>query len=183
MFFIPPWSLYAHKISDGKLNYPNQRQSLDDKWGNPGQKVKKTHLLTALILKMLEFLAVRYILATNPAKEKSDNKSHKPSNVGIILIISLVLAVLSPQPLLNVTPGPGIESLHFPLAPWLSCNNIKGLTTFSNYYGIITEIFGALLISLVYKNNFYLHANQIKYIQFSHPLLQSLFLGWTLKFI
>ena len=65
------------------------------------------------------FLAGPYILATKPVtSEKSDNKSHKPSNVVILLVvISLVLAVLSPQPLLNVTPEPGIDPLHFPLAP------------------------------------------------------------------
>ena len=65
------------------------------------------------------FLAGPYILATKPTSEKSDNKSHKPSNVVILLVvvISLVLAVLSPQPLLNVTPEPGIDPLHFPLDP------------------------------------------------------------------
>ena len=67
---------------------------------------------------MLEFLAGPYILATKPTSEKSDNKSHKPSNVVILLVvISLVLAVLSPQPLLNVTPEPGIDPLHFPFGP------------------------------------------------------------------
>ena len=67
---------------------------------------------------MLEFLAGPYILATKPTSEKSDNKSHKPSNVVILLVvISLVLAVLSPQPLLNVTPEPGIDPLHFPIDP------------------------------------------------------------------
>ena len=65
------------------------------------------------------FLAGPYILATKPTSEKSDNKSHKPSNVVILLVVvvSLVLAVLSPQPLLNVTPEPGIDPLHFPIDP------------------------------------------------------------------
>ena len=65
-------------------------------------------------------LAGPYILATKPVtSEKSDNKSHKPSNVVILLVVvvSLVLAVLSPQPLLNVTPEPGIDPLHFPFGP------------------------------------------------------------------
>ena len=68
---------------------------------------------------MLEFLAGPYILATKPTSEKSDNKNcQEASNVGIILlVISLALAVLSPQPPLNVTPGPGIDPLHFPLDP------------------------------------------------------------------